>query len=92
MMPPQPTAYPGIPPGMPPAGYSGVVPGTDMRSLNSGVANMTVDENGGFVPASGQVPVGHLPPGMTPQQHAQQQYAQRYAQQNAHLLRSNSYQ
>jgi len=29
---------------------------------------------------------------MTPQQYAQQQYAQRYAQQNAHLLRSNSYQ
>ncbi len=55
MMPPQPTAYPGIPPGMPaPPGY-GVVPGTDMRSLNSGVANMTVDENGGFVPATGQV-------------------------------------
>jgi len=54
MMPPQPTAYPGIPPGMPAAGY-GVVPGTDMRSLNSGVANMTVDENGGFVPATGQV-------------------------------------
>ena len=54
MMPPQPTAYPGIPPGMPAPGY-GVVPGTDMRSLNSGVANMTVDENGGFVPATGQV-------------------------------------
>ncbi len=56
---------------------------THVRSLNSGVANMTVDENGGFVPASGQVPAGHLPPGITPQQ---------YAQQNPYLLRSNSYQ
>ena len=59
-----------------------------MSSLNSGVRNMSVDENGGFMP-----PQTHAEPlpGVMPQYFAQQ-YAAQHSQQNPNLLRSNSYQ
>lgn len=86
---PAPTQYPGIPPGMPPGAYGAAMPAAgDMSSLNSGVRNMSVDENGGFVRPG--APTEALP-GLMPQHYAQQQYAAQYGQ-NQNLLRSNSYQ
>ena len=90
LAPPAPTQYPGIPPGLQPGVYG--APMSDMSSLNSGVRNMTVDENGGFIRHPQMAPP--LPPGVLPPQYAQQQYAAQYGApaSNPHLLRSNSYQ
>ena len=82
---PPPTQYPGMPPGA----YGAAMPAGDMSSLNSGVRNMSVDENGGFVRQAGAP--GEPPVGVLPHQYAAQQYAAQYGQ-NQNLLRSNSYQ
>lgn len=85
-MPPAPTQYPGIPPGMPPGAYGVPVPAGDLNSLNSGVRNMSVDENGGFVR-----PQQPADPNLGQPHYAQQQYAAQYGH-NQNILRSNSYQ
>ena len=92
LMPPAPTQYPGIPPGMPPGAYGAVMPAGDMSSLNSGVRNMSVDENGSYLrqPQQQGAPAEPLP-GVMPQHYAAQQYAAQYGT-NQNLLRSNSYQ
>lgn len=77
---------------MPPGAYGAPIPAAgDMSSLNSGVRNMSVDENGGFMPPH---PPAEPLPGVLPQHYAQQQQQQYAAQygQNPNLLRSNSYQ